>query len=77
MKHKALVSVTAASLLAGCGYPEDPKGHAHHRLHPADREPRFYSADSGSGHLVGYDQYGAPIYGSGKPWKRGDKPMRR
>lgn len=74
---KALVSVTAAALLVGCTYPEDPKGHANHRLHPADREPRFFSADSGSGHLVGYDQDGNAIYGSGKHWQKGDKPMRR
>lgn len=53
------------------------KGHANWRLHPADREPRFFSASSGSGHHVGYDQHGDAVYGSGKPWRKGDKPMRR
>lgn len=46
-------------------------------VHPADREPRFFSAGSGSGHHVGYDQDGNAIYGSGKPWKKGDPVMRR
>lgn len=60
------------SVIAGCAQQDSKTV----RKHPGD-EPRFYSADSGSGHLVGYDQHGDPVYGSGKPWKKGDKPMRR
>lgn len=59
-----ILSLVVAACIAGCA-------------HPADREPRFFSAGSGSGHHVGYDQHGEAIYGSGKPWRKGDKPMRR
>lgn len=63
MKRRSFLCLCALSF-AACSTLEQPKEQPKAKIHQVDHARyQYHSADSGSGHLLGYHKDGEPIYG--------------